>query len=245
MKSNTQSNMEIKSSDILEFVKFNTGSKRWNFKLQEVVKDDKMTKSQYETNIAVIIQYFTGLRMNEVAKLSREQLIKLSKKQAIRVSLSKTKYKKERRIDIRPKNNRSSKTLHRKLIQLIKEWLQFEKSHLVTAKNMKHRTGVKIKKKNGKEYDTSYLTYIHNFIYKVNKLLKAFVEYKSDKDEDILPPHIEKLTTHGLRNNFIVATYRNKNNDLVATKRAIHHSDLSTTARYIDKYLADIDVAEM
>jgi integrase len=131
------------------------------------------------------------------------------------------------------------------LIQLIKEWLQFEKSHLVTAKNMKHRTGVKIKKKNGKEYDTSYLTYIHNFIYKVNKLLKAFVEYKSDKDEDILPPHIERLTTHGLRNNFIVATYRNKNNDLVATKRAIHHSDLSTTARYIDKYLADIDVVEM
>ena len=78
-----------------------------------------------------------------------------------------------------------------------------------------------------------------------DKALKKFLEYKEEQGERVLPHHIDKLTTHGFRNNFIVAVYRATNNDLVRTKRIIHHSDIKMTERYIEKYLASIPITPM
>jgi integrase len=170
------------------------------------------------------------------------QLERISKKQAIKIKISKIKRNVERVIDIAPSDKQAQK-LHRILIKLIKEWLKLKQDYLVISKNMNK---VKVVKKiKGKEVETSYYPYISNFIAKVNKALKKFLEYKEEQGERVLPHHIDKLTTHGFRNNFIVAVYRATNNDLVRTKRIIHHSDIKMTERYIEKYLASIPITPM
>jgi integrase len=244
IRESRRDNLELKSSDIIEFVKFNTGIKRFNVNAKRYYVKPEMTKSQLEVNIAVIIQFFTGLRMNEIVKMSDLQLRKLSRKQAIKVKISKVKRNVERVIDIAPSNDKQAQRLHKTLVKLIKEWLKFKQDYLVVSKNMNKVKSI-IKKKNGKEYETSFYRYINNFIIKVNKTLKKFLEYKEEKDERVLPHHIDKLTTHGFRNNFIVAVYRATNNDLVRTKRIIHHSDIKMTERYIEKYLASIPITPM
>jgi len=242
IKENRQDNLELKSSDIIEFVKFNTGIKRFNVNTKKYYVKPEMTKSQLEVNIAVIIQFFTGLRMNEITKMNLLQLKKLSRKQAIKIKISKIKRNVERVIDIAP-SDKQAQRLHKVLIKLIKEWLKLEQDYLVISKNMNK---VKVVKKiKGKEVETSYYPYISNFIAKVNKALKKFLEYKEEQGERVLPHHIDKLTTHGFRNNFIVAVYRATNNDLVRTKRIIHHSDIKMTERYIEKYLASIPITPM
>ena len=242
IRESRQDNLELKSSDIIEFVKFNTGIKRFNVNTKKYYVKPEMTKSQLEVNIAVIIQFFTGLRINEIVKMSDLQLKKLSRKQAIKVKISKIKRNVERVIDIAPSDKQAQK-LHRILIKLIKEWLKLKQDYLVISKNMNK---VKVVKKiKGKEVETSYYPYISNFIAKVNKALKKFLEYKEEQGERVLPHHIDKLTTHGFRNNFIVAVYRATNNDLVRTKRIIHHSDIKMTERYIEKYLASIPITPM
>jgi integrase len=242
IRESRQDNLELKSSDIIEFVKSNTGIKRFNVNTKKYYVKPEMTKSQLEVNIAVIIQFFTGLRMNEITKMNLLQLKKLSKKQAIKIKISKIKRNVERVIDIAP-SDKQAQRLHKVLIKLIKEWLKLEQDYLVISKNMNK---VKVVKKiKGKEVETSYYPYISNFIAKVNKALKKFLEYKEEQGERVLPHHIDKLTTHGFRNNFIVAVYRATNNDLVRTKRIIHHSDIKMTERYIEKYLASIPITPM
>ena len=242
IRESRQDNLELKSSDIIEFVKFNTGIKRFNVNTKKYYVKPEMTKSQLEVNIAVIIQFFTGLRMNEITKMNLLQLKKLSRKQAIKIKISKIKRNVERVIDIAP-SDKQAQRLHKVLIKLIKEWLKLEQDYLVISKNMNK---VKVVKKiKGKEVETSYYPYISNFIAKVNKALKKFLEYKEEQGERVLPHHIDKLTTHGFRNNFIVAVYRATNNDLVRTKRIIHHSDIKMTERYIEKYLASIPITPM
>jgi integrase len=242
IRESRQDNLELKSSDIIEFVKFNTGIKRFNVNTKKYYVKPEMTKSQLEVNIAVIIQFFTGLRINEIVKMSDLQLERISKKQAIKIKISKIKRNVERVIDIAPSDKQAQK-LHRILIKLIKEWLKLKQDYLVISKNMNK---VKVVKKiKGKEVETSYYPYISNFIAKVNKALKKFLEYKEEQGERVLPHHIDKLTTHGFRNNFIVAVYRATNNDLVRTKRIIHHSDIKMTERYIEKYLASIPITPM
>jgi integrase len=244
IRESRQDNLELKSSDIIEFVKFNTGIKRFNVNTKKYYVKSEMTKSQLEVNIAVIIQFFTGLRINEIVKMSDLQLKKLSRKQAIKIKISKIKRNVERVIDIAPSNDKQAQRLHKILIKLIKEWLKLEQDYLVISKNM-NKVKTVIKKKNGKEYETGFYRYINNFTIKVNKALKKFLEYKEEQGERVLPHHIDKLTTHGFRNNFIVAVYRATNNDLVMTKRIIHHSDIKMTERYIEKYLASIPITPM
>jgi len=243
IRESRQDNLELKSSDIIEFVKSNTGIKRFNVNTKKYYVKPEMTKSQLEVNIAVIIQFFTGLRMNEITKMNLLQLKKLSKKQAIKIKISKIKRNVERVIDIAP-SDKQAQRLHKVLIKLIKEWLKLEQDYLVISKNM-NKVKTVIKKKNGKEYETGFYRYINNFTIKVNKALKKFLEYKEEQGERVLPHHIDKLTTHGFRNNFIVAVYRATNNDLVRTKRIIHHSDIKMTERYIEKYLASIPITPM
>lgn len=237
MRKRQTDNLELKSSIILEFLKFNRGVNRYNVNKREWIKLEKMTKSQLEINISVTIQFFTGLRMNEVVKLSNSQLKDISNSKRVRVELSKSKETKKRVIEINPKE-KHSKRLKRELVKMIKEWLKFKQPFLVVSKNMSPKEKL-LKKKNGKQYTTFYYPYINNFNSKVNKKLRDFKEYKESRDEEFLPNHIEKLTTHSFRNNFIVMLYKATNNDLSKTKTIIQHSDIKLTDRYITKYIAN------
>jgi len=242
MKSKINENIAISPLKILEFIKFNTGVKRFNVNSKEWYKNEKMTKSQMEVNIVVILQYFTGLRMNEIVKLSFSQLKDLAGGKKIRVNLSKSKTNKSRIIAISPKE-RNSKRLQKELFKIIKEWLKFKQDFLVVSSNMEPKKSI-IKKNNGKEYETYYYPYINNFNTKVNRKLKDFVEYKESQKDEFLPNHIEKLTTHGFRNHFIVMLYNATNNDLSKTKTIIQHSDIKLTDRYITKFMEnDLSIA--
>ncbi len=236
-KESKKDNIELTPKQIMEFLSYNKGVKRFNVNKKSWYKSDKMTKSQLEINITVVIQYFTGLRMNEVVKLTYNQLKDLASSKKIRVTLSKSKTPKTRLINISPKD-RTARQLKSSLAKMIKEWLQYNQPYLVVSSNMKPKEKI-LKKKNGKEYKTYYYPYINNFNARVNKKLKEFLSYKETQGEEILPPHIEKLTTHAFRNNFIVKLYRVTNNDLSKTKTIIQHSDIKLTDRYITKYIAN------
>ena len=236
-KTNSNLDLDISADSILEFVRFNTGVKRFDIHTKEWYFDNRMTKSQKIINIAVIIQFFTGLRMNEIVKMSFSQLLELSKKKKVRIELSKTKNRKTRNIELKAKDFKANK-LHRELVNLLKDWLKFKQDFLVVSKNMNPKPKT-IKKANGKTYQTYYFVYINNFIAKVNAKLKLFVAKKESENKAFLPNHIEKLTTHGFRNNFIVSVYKYTGNDIVATKLLIGHSDISITDGYISKYKAN------
>jgi len=229
----------IDSSTVLEIVKFNKGTKKYNPSKKEFYVDDKMSKSQLVKNIAISIQYFTGLRMNEIAKLSFSQLELLSKKKSIQVVLSKLKKRVIREISIKPTHN-DGKKLYRELLRMLKSFLSLKLDFLVVSKNMNSKSSI-IKKKNGKEYQTSFYPYIATFIAGVNLVLKNFVAKKESEDKTFLPSHIEKLTTHGFRNNFIVLFYRIFGNDLIRIQKLIGHSSSEMTGRYVYKYLSNKD----
>jgi len=219
---------------LMDILENNKGIEKYSFKEKKVIKLEKYSKSQLEMNISIAIQFFTGLRINEIVKLKRESLEKISKKQSFRVKLSKKKKVEYRTIEIKVEKDRVAKKLLALLIRNIKEWLKLGQDFLVIAKDMNSKPKT-IKKPNGKEYITYYYPYIQNFTNKVNRVLKEFVA----NNDDILPNHIPKLTTHGFRNNFIVSLYVKTGNDLSLTRKVIGHSDIKMTDRYINKYLAN------
>jgi integrase len=229
-------NIEIEARHILEFVKWNTGTKRFNVNSRKWEEKKEMTKSQAEVNIVVILQFLTGLRMNEVVKLEYKQVKALFEGKKIRVELSKKKEIARRVIELRP--TKENKKLIREFKKIAKMWLTHKQTHLVVAKNMEKKEKI-LKKPNGKQYKTYYYPYIDSFNGKLNKRLKEFKEYMEfEKDIEVLPNHIEKLTTHGFRNNYIVRLYGATNNDLSKTKAIIGHSDIKLTDRYITKFIS-------
>ena len=229
----------IDSSSVLEIIKFNTGRIRFNANLKKKYFDSKMAKSQLIQNIAITLQFFTGLRINEIAKLEFSQLELLSKKKPIKVVLSKLKNRVVRNIAINP-TLKSGQLLYKQLIKMLKSFLQLNQDFLVVSKNMNSKKTI-IKKKNGKTYETSFFPYISYFLIGVNSVLKRFVEKKDSENDSFLPSHIEKMTSHGFRNNFIVTAYKSFGNDLVRTQKLIGHYSIDMTSKYIYKYLSSQD----
>ena len=182
----------ITALNIVDFIKFNTGVKRFNINTEKWCFDDKMTKSQLIVNIAVGVQYLTGLKMNGVAKMSFSQIDNLSQFKVIEItSDSNLKVSLNSRLD-------DSKILKNEISKLLIEWLKLNQDFLVISENMNSKPKT-IKKPNGKIHQTYYFVYIDNFIAKVNSKLKLFSEKMN---------FVEKITTNSLRKNHSLALKR-------------------------------------
>ena len=234
--------IDITAKDILRFVEFNTGNKKaFNVYTKKYYEITKMSKSQLIMNVAVIIQFFTGLRINEVAKLSFSQLQGLSKNNTIFVILSKNKRTKKREIVISGKSS-DGKKLKKVLMTLLKDWFGLKQDFLVVSKNMVS-TAITVKGKNGIVYHSSVFEYIKTFTRKINKKLKDFVEYSKSIKITVLSKSVEKFTTHILRNNYIVKLYEILKYDLSAVSFEIGHSSINITNIYISRYMKTQKVA--